>query len=163
MNQKAEIWLFTRARLAAAHKDLSDAQLAWRPHESAHSIFEYLYHLAGAEHYWATRLQGLDPRATEYEGLLDAAVKDDFLQEASFPFDSSWFTRDKVEQALAHAYAEFHPVMTEPTPEMLSRQVVSPIGDSIDGAEGLTRIAQHAAYHTGQIWFIRMMPGFPQE
>jgi hypothetical protein len=48
MTDLGHVWLFTRHRLAATIADLSDEQMRWTAYEGGHSIFEYIYHVAGA-------------------------------------------------------------------------------------------------------------------
>src|SRR5437763_6462338 len=87
MQSLFEIWRFTRDRLDPAYKDLSEQQLLWRPHAAAHNIGELVYHMAGAEHYWATRMTDRDPRANHSEEKLDRAVREGFLLEGTLsPF-----------------------------------------------------------------------------
>lgn len=161
MSDLGSVWLFTRSRLAPAHEGLTARQLLWQPYVSGHCIAEYLLHIAGAEHYWAARLTGREPAATEFEAKLDRAVIDGFLEDRPFPFASYELTRDTIERALAFTFDEIKPVFDTPTPEMLEMPLVSPIGDPVTGQAGLIRLAQHAAYHTGQIWLLRQHPGFP--
>jgi uncharacterized damage-inducible protein DinB len=53
MSEVAAVWRFTRRRLAQAIEGLTEVQLNWRLFDGAHSIAEYLYHVAGVELYWA--------------------------------------------------------------------------------------------------------------
>jgi uncharacterized damage-inducible protein DinB len=161
VNDLHAVWLFTRQRLGPAHEGLTAQQLLWQPYVSGHCISEYLLHIAGAEHYWASRLTGRDPAATEFEGRLDRAVIDGFLADRPFPFPGYELTRDVVEQALAFTFAEVRAIFENPTQQQLEMALVSPIGDDVTGREGLIRLAQHAAYHTGQIWLLRQDPRFP--
>src|SRR5688500_1030258 len=126
MNDLAAVWLFTRERLGAAHEGLTAQQLLWQPYVSGHCISEYLLHVAGAEHYWASRLAGRDPAATEFEGKLDRAVIDGFLADRRFPFPGYELTRDVVEQALAFTFAEMRAVFENPTKQQLEMALVSP-------------------------------------
>ena len=161
MRDLADVWLFTRARLRQTLADLTDEQMLWRQHSDGHSIGEYLYHIAGAEHYWASRMSGRHPSGTEFEGKLDGAVLYGFLREGEFPFGEADMTKAKAEAALAFTYERIKPVFEEPRPEQLTMPLISPMGDNVTGREGLIRLAQHAAYHTGQIWVVRLDPRFP--
>ena len=158
MSDLADVWSFTRVRLAASYEGLSDDQLRWRPHPAAHDIGEILYHIAGAEHYWWARLSGAKSGLDE---RLDWAVKDGFLRNAPCPFGNEDISLNKIEAALAFTRERIFPILLAPTVEQLSMQLESPIGDMVSGREGMIRLVQHAAYHTGQIWMIRMSPGFP--
>jgi uncharacterized damage-inducible protein DinB len=160
MSELLAIWRFTRTRLAQAIEELTDAQLNWRIFEGAHSIAEYLYHVAGVELYWAHYLGAWQPN-DEFEAGVLACTCDSFLNERPFPLSQSLCNAADVKRALVLAYERFAPLIESPTPEQLAKPVRSPIGDPITGREGLIRVAQHAAYHTGQIWLMRMHPAFP--
>lgn len=161
MSDLASVWRFTRIRLAQAIEGLTDAQLSWRLFEGAHSIAEYLYHVAGVELYWAHHLASWQP-ADAFEAGVLACTCDSFLNEKPFPLSQSLCNTADVKRALELASERFAPLIESPTPEQLAKPVRSPIGDPIDGREGLVRAAQHAAYHTGQIWLMRMHPNFPK-
>lgn len=155
----AEVWHFTRKRLAQAIEGLDDTQLNFRLFPNAHSIAEYLYHVAGGELYWVHHLGGR-PVEDDFESRLLRCITDSFLNELPFPLPQNACTREQVLQALEVTFQLLRPLIENPTPEILKKRVVSPIGDSIDGREALIRIAQHASYHTGQIWLIRMSQGW---
>ncbi|MGQ9656691.1 MAG: DinB family protein [Fimbriimonadales bacterium] len=161
MSEIAAVWHFTRRRLAQAIEGLTDAQLNWRMFDGAHSIAEYLYHVAGVELYWAHHLGGWQPADAFQAGALQCTC-DSFLNEQPFPLAQAHCTAADVARALQLAHEQFAPLIESPTSEQLAKPVRSPIGDPIDGREGLIRAAQHAAYHTGQIWLMRMHPQFPK-
>lgn len=163
MSQFAEVWNFTRARLAEAIEGLSEEQLAWRLYPDAHNVFELVYHVAGVEHYWATRLTGLNPSATEYEALLDLAVHGGFLRPGvGGPFrESKHLSARALNETLDFTEARLKPVMENPTDAQLQMVLSSPTGQEVVGHEALAQIAQHASYHTGQIWLASMSPKFP--
>lgn len=160
MSDLASVWRFTRMRLQQAIEGLTDAQLSWRPFARAHTIAEYLYHVAGAELYWAHHLGDWQP-GTDFEAGVLACCTDSFLNTHPFPLPPSLSNAQAVARALSLSYAALAPIIESPAPEQLAKRLRSPIGDAITGYEGLVRIAQHAAYHTGQIWLIRMHPEFP--
>lgn len=162
MNEYAQIWQFTRERLRAAYQDLNPAQLTWKPYAGGHGICEYLLHVAGAEHYWAARLVAKDPRPTEFEAKLDRAVREGFITEVAFPFGPEELTLRMAEDALQFAYDELAPIIEKPKAEQLEMRIESPLGPVVSGREGLWRVCQHAAYHTGQIWHMRLNPDFPR-
>jgi uncharacterized damage-inducible protein DinB len=162
MSEVATIWHFTRRRLAQAIEGLSNAQLNWRLFEGAHSIAEYLYHVAGVELYWAHHLGSWQPADDFEAGVLLQCTCDSFLNEKPFPLPQSRAATQRMLDARYNWHTnDSAPIIESPTPEQLAKPVRSPIGDPIDGREGLIRVAQHAAYHTGQIWLIRMYPQFP--
>ena len=162
MHPFADAWKFTRERLAQAYQDLNEEQLLWRPYHGAHNTGELIYHMAGAEHYWATRMTERDPRATEWEAKLDRAVREGFLREGtSSPFGPEEMKMELLDKALEFTGLELGPILENPTQKQLEMKMESPIGPIVTGYEGLLRIVQHAGYHTGQIWTYRMDPRFP--
>ena len=162
MTEFAEVWHFSRSRLKATYEGLSDGQMKWRPYPGGHCIYEYLVHIAGAEHYWATRLGGLNPSSTQFDGNLDKSVRNGFLRDEPFPFAEPEFSFELANRALDQSFAELRPIIEQPTHEQLEMRIESPIGPIVSGREGFHRIAQHAAYHTGQIWVLLQDPRFPQ-
>ena len=157
-----DAWKFTRDRLDQAYKDLNEYQLLWRPHAQAHNIGELLYHMAGAEHYWASRMTDRDPRATPLEEKLDKAVREGFLIDGtSSPFTDEEMKLPLIEQALEFSGRALTPILQSPTEAQLEMKLISPLGPEVTGYGGLMRIVQHAGYHTGQIWIYRMDPRFP--
>lgn len=161
MNGFLETWEFTRVRLAQSIDDLTEEQGAWRPFPGANTITEMVFHLAGAEHWFGCRVLGVDPNSTEFERKLDNSVRAKFLTGDIFPFEGEELTLANAKQALEFSSKRARQFLTEQTPEQLARQIESPLGPIVDGVGGLLRIAQHSAYHTGQIWTYRQMPGFP--
>jgi uncharacterized damage-inducible protein DinB len=156
-----DVWKFTRERLDGAVDRLTDEQAAWRPYPGAHSITEMLYHVAGAEHWMATRLLGLDPEATERDAKIDRSVRASFITDDPFPFGPGECTLADARKALEETAPLAERVLRDPGPDILERPLETPLGPTVPGVGGLWRIAQHAAYHTGQIWTYRSLPGFP--
>lgn len=162
MHPFGQTWRFTRFRLNEALVGLRDEQMEWRIYAGAHSIFEIAYHIAGAEHYWSARLSAKDPSATPLEAKLDRAVHDGFLRDGLPPFGTpAELSRDALMKALEFTASRLAPVIEDPTPEQLGMPLISPVGDRVTGEAGLARLCQHAGYHTGQVWLIRMAPKFP--
>lgn len=159
MWEVAQVWHFTRKRLTQALEGLDDAKLNFRLMPHLHTIAEYLYHVAGVEFYWVHHLGGYAPQ-NEFEACLLRCATDSFLNTAPFPFPRDACTCEGVQNALQFTFERFRPLIENPSAEMLDKPVVSPIGDPIDGREALIRTAQHASYHTGQIWLIRMSQGW---
>lgn len=160
MTELGEVWAFTRVRLDAALDGLTDDQMRVLPWSEGHSIFEIAYHIAGAEHYWATRMLGIDPERTPYDAKLGRAIMDGFLREGNSPYGEEDLNLSSLGQALAYSEGLIRPIYEAPTEAQLTMRMKSPIGDDVSGREGLIRLAQHAGYHTGQIWTIRMMNGW---
>ncbi|MBX3117785.1 MAG: DinB family protein [Fimbriimonadaceae bacterium] len=157
----ANVWQFTRVRLDKAIEDLTEEQWAWRAHPQSHSIAELVMHIAGAEFYWWSRIINLRPSSGEYDERLDRAVIDGYLQPTDFPYRPEELTPDFVLSTLRSMYGRIDELFRHATDSQLAITMTSPVGDTLSGYGGLTRLSQHAGYHTGQIWFIRMMPGFP--
>lgn len=159
MNNSAyfDVWNFTRVRLEQSYVDLSPAQLAFRPHPDSHNIAELLYHIAGAENFWVARFSGCEP-----DPKLHSALMDGFLRDGKSPVSSEPISVSDVKPILDKNLSELGAILSAPTTEHLEIKINSPIGDEISGRDGMSRIVQHAGYHTGQIWMIRMSPGFPK-
>ncbi|MCW5947214.1 MAG: DinB family protein [Fimbriimonadales bacterium] len=162
MNDLFEVWAFTRVRLDQSLEGLDDAGIKWRQHGNSHTIGEILYHIAGAEHYWAARLNRIDPKRSEFDAKLDLAIHDGFLREGHSPFGESEMNLRDCSLALDYTRTEIKPILANPSAEMLEMPLISPVGDHVTGRQGLHRLVQHCGYHTGQIWMIRSHPGFPK-
>lgn len=159
MNDLASVWHFTRVRLDSVLGDLSDEEMGARPIPGCHSIFDIVYHVCGAEHYWASRMGGSPLEDRRLAALLERAIFDDFLRDGTPPFDGEWLTRSRLESVMAQTFAMIRPIFEAPTPGQLEMRLTSPIGDPVTGREGLTRLAQHAGYHAGQIQLFRVQLG----
>jgi hypothetical protein len=83
MTQFAEVWHFTRARLEQAMQGLTHEQMCWRPHSEAHTIFELLYHIAGAEYYWAIGWEIVRRRANSSGGSIGQSSSRSWQRESS--------------------------------------------------------------------------------
>lgn len=159
MTDLAAVWHFTRARLDAALQGLTDEEMDYRPFTGAHTVFEIVYHVCGAEHYWATRL-GAEPfHDLDLSTLLERAVFEGFLRDGQPPFGPIWKHRLPMEDVMRQTFAMLRPIIEHPTPHQMEMSLTSPIGDAVTGRQGLTRLAQHAGYHTGQIQMIRVIVG----
>jgi uncharacterized damage-inducible protein DinB len=154
-----EIWNFTRLRLEPALAGITERQLQWKPFPKAHSIGEYLLHIAGAECFWATRLGGLP--TTERDELLVRCLMLDFLEVGVFPVPNESITVERALDDLRYGGERVRQLIEHPTQAQLDMPLISPMGDPIDGRQGLWRLAQHAAYHTGQIVLLQQMPDYP--
>ena len=159
MTDLAAVWHFTRARLDATLQGLTDDDMEYRPFTGAHTVFEIVFHVCGAEHYWASRMGVNQLHDIELATLLEQSVFEGFLRHGNPPFGPIWRHRLPMEDVMRQTFALIRPIMENPTPHQLDMPLVSPIGDSITGRQGLTRLAQHAGYHTGQIQMIRTIFG----
>ncbi|MCH7905192.1 MAG: DinB family protein [Armatimonadetes bacterium] len=148
----------TRARMVQAIDGLSDEQLRWRPHKDALSVFEMLMHVAGGDTFFFLRLQ--EREGDDFEKRLERCARDKVINDEPFPFSDDEASMGLLVRALDHTYAILGPMLREPE-EWLDKEIETPLGP-VDGASGIfARIAQHPAYHTGQVWLYRFDPRFP--
>lgn len=159
MTPFGEVWQFTRTRLDSILTGLDDRHIQWRPQSGFHCIGEYVLHVAGAEHYWARRLAPFEP--TERGAKLEDCLFLSFLKDGAFPYSTEELTHDSLASALLETEQLIWPIFEAPSEDQLKMTLKSPIGDAVTGREGLMRLCQHAAYHTGQIVLIAQMAGFP--
>ena len=159
MSPYGEIWQFTRERLAQSYQDLSPSQILWRPYPGGHNAGELIYHIAGVEAWFATRMTGGDATA-DVQRLMEAA-RATFITEDSFPYGDDDMEMARLDAVLAQAADLVGPVVRNPTEGQLTMDVETVIGPVVSGVACLWRLAQHAAYHTGQIWTYRQDPDLP--
>jgi hypothetical protein len=162
MNGYLETWRFTRERMQQSWEDLSLEQLHWRLHEDSASIAEHLLHVCGGEHWLGRRMRRIDPRPTEFDQKVDLCVRDGFLNDNPFPFTREEMDHSLIQRILDKTASEIDPMMSNITDDLLASEFETPLGPTADGIGGLNRLAQHPAYHTGQIWTIRLHPDFPK-
>lgn len=160
MAHLAAIWEFTRGRVRHAYQGLTDEQLAWSCPESGTSIAHLLYHVAGTEYYWGTRIAGLQPGEPEFDERLDAFSKPDFLEQPS-PLAEEERCVESIERALAQTYELFRAVVESPPEPGARITIPTPEGEVVNVREGMVRLAQGTASHAGQIWSLRNHPAFP--
>jgi hypothetical protein len=159
MTHYANSWALSRQRLLNAVLDLNDAQLSWRIHSKALSIGQMAVHVAGVEVSFSSQLTGRELSSEEKK--IKASATDGVVNEKPFPYEDSELTPAKVSEILETGKRWLEPVITDPTPELLSKELVSALGPVITGDGALTRLAFHSAYHEGQAYLIRTAPGFP--
>lgn len=159
MNGFADTYRISYSRMLQAVEGLTPAQLSWRPHPAALSIFEMLMHVAGGEMFFAARL--LDRSLTDEERRIESCARDRVINDNPFPFSDSDASHSLLVSSLDRTHALVLPMMEDPEP-WASRQIETPLGP-VDYAAGIfARIAQHPAYHTGQVWIYRNDPRFPK-
>jgi uncharacterized damage-inducible protein DinB len=159
MTDFAAIYKISRGRMMQAIEGLSDEQLRWRPHSDANSIFQMLMHVAGGELFFASRL--LDKQLTEEEKRIERCARDKVINDEPFPFSDEEASLALLTSALDRSNAMVQPMMDDPEP-WREKQIETPLGPT-DFAQGIfARIAQHPAYHTGQVWVYRFDPRFPK-
>lgn len=159
MSDFATVWTLSRQRLVETISDLNEAQLNWRLHGQALSIGQMAVHVAGVEVSFAFQLLGLE--LDDDAERLRSAAADGVVNEKPSPFSDSELTPQRVQELLAFAKNLLTPVMTDPSPELLAKEIVSALGVVITGEGALARLAIHPAYHQGQAYLIRTSPGFP--
>ncbi|MBS1717971.1 MAG: DinB family protein [Armatimonadetes bacterium] len=163
MSQLQDVWRFTRVRLDASLAGLSNEQLNWRPYPGGHTIAENVYHTVGAEHYWCWRISGRDPSATAFDRELEAAVGPAYDHGISIASQGAKEnTMEGLREAMDYVYALADEVMGSADEAKMQTMMISPLGDNLSQYNGLVRMSQHAGYHAGQIWQIRLHPDFPK-
>ncbi len=162
VSELVEYWLFGRRRLETAVEGLSDAQAEWRMHDSAHSVIEIVYHLAGAEQYWWKRMKPAPDSDPHFDPKLESAVFDGFLRDGACPFGGEENSLKQCLNVYQRTGGLIRPILELPTREQLEMRLISPFGDDVSGKEGLIRLCSHAPYHCGQIWAMRLHPQFPK-
>jgi DinB superfamily len=161
MTPYAEIWYLTRERLTEVYQDMNDEQANWRPFPGAHTTVEYLYHVAGVELYFTGVLTNAEPK-DEYERKIHAAFANTFLREGAFPFEGHDLTKEKAAAALEYTGKLFGPLIESGGDALLNKPLISAQGVKTDGRGAFIRAAQHAGYHTGQIYLMKCHPDFPK-
>ncbi|MBV6457983.1 MAG: hypothetical protein HONBIEJF_01104 [Fimbriimonadaceae bacterium] len=159
MSDFASAWALCRSRFVDAVDGLSQAQLNWRMHPGTLTIGEMAFHVAGAEVNFAAQLteSALDP----YLERLSHAATDRIVNEKPFPFSEAETTPEAIREALERSKGVMGPLIERPTGEILRKEIVSVLGPVITGEGAFARMAFHAAYHQGQVHFMRTAPGFP--
>lgn len=139
--------------------DLNDTQMNWRLHDKALSIGQMAVHVAGVEVSFASQLLGaeLDEELAKLRRSATAGVVNDL----PFPYANSELTTERVLELLEAGRSFLEPVITNPSADLLDKEIVSALGPIITGRGAFTRLAFHPAYHQGQAYLIRMAPGFP--
>ncbi|MBS1715296.1 MAG: DinB family protein [Armatimonadetes bacterium] len=160
MNGFDETWELVRKRFDDAVAGLDQEQLNFRMHDGALTIGEMAVHVAGVEVSFVSQLLG---EATEgVRGRVKAAATDGVVNERPFPFTSEELTPAFVSEVLDDARAYAGPVITQPSDDLLRREIVSALGPVIDGRGALARLAYHPGYHQGQVHLVKTAPGFPK-
>jgi hypothetical protein len=117
-----------------------------------------LMHVAGGEVFFASRLQGID--LTEDLLRIESCARDKVINDNPFPFSDSEASGSLLTSTLERTKAMVQPMMDDPD-AWREKQIETPLGP-VDYAQGIfARIAQHPAYHTGQVWVYRFDPRFP--
>jgi len=139
--------------------DLNHAQLNWRMHSDALTIAQMVVHVAGVEVSFTSQLLGIELDADGQK--FKSAATDGVVNDKPFPYSDEELTPEKVQELLAFAKQLVQPMISNPTEEVLKKELVSALGPIITGEGALARLAFHPAYHQGQAYLIRTTPGFP--
>lgn len=159
MSEFSIAWELSRKRLEDTVFDLNDAQLNWKLHGKALSIAQMSVHVAGVETSFISQLLDLD---LDEEGRrLVGTATDGVVNDKPFPFTDAELDAATVRRLMNRAKEITRPVITNPGPDILQKQIVSALGPVITGDGALARLTFHSAYHQGQAYLIRTAPGFP--
>jgi len=139
--------------------DLNHAQLNWRMHSDALTIAQMVVHVAGVEVSFTSQLLGIELDADGQK--FKSAATDGVVNDKPFPYSDEELTPENVQELLAFAKQLVQPMISNPSEEVLKKELVSALGPIITGEGALARLAFHPAYHQGQAYLIRTTPGFP--
>ena len=159
MSDFATAWNLCRQRFLDEIKDLRADQLNWRIHPESLSIGQMAIHVAGVETLFASQLAGKELSADE--ARLKTAATEGVVNDQSFPFSDGEIGPDLVGSSLASSRAMLEPLITSPSPAVLTKEIKSALGPIITGEGAFARMAFHSAYHQGQAYLIKTAPGFP--
>lgn len=159
MSDFSSAWTLSRSRFIESFSDLNHEQLNWKVHSHALTIGQMALHVAGVEFSFASQLT--DRQLSPHEMRLKEAATNGVVNDHQFPFQPEEITLDSISDALDLSKSVVEPIITDPSEEILSKQLVSALGPVITGEGAFTRLAFHAAYHQGQAYLIRTSPAFP--
>ncbi|HWD39568.1 MAG TPA: DinB family protein [Fimbriimonas sp.] len=160
MTDFAQSWTLSRQRFVDEIKDLSDAQLQWRMHPGSLSIGQMALHVAGVEVSFSSQLLGIELDAER--ARLRKAATDGVVNDKPFPWEDSQITALLVSESLSGSKAMVEPVLTDPSAQILEKQLQSALGPVITGQGALARLGFHSAYHQGQAYLMKTSPAFPK-
>ena len=159
MSQFSTSWALSRSRFNDTVSDLNQKQLSWRIHPQSLTIGEMALHVAGVEVSFVSQLTGA--HSNEMQARLRLAATDGVVNEKPFPFSEQEITPEVIAEHLDCGKRMVEPLISNPSDQVLSKEIVSALGPVITGAGAFARLAFHAAYHQGQAYLIRSAPGFP--
>jgi hypothetical protein len=160
MTQYGESWKLSRGRFVDSLAGLSSEQLNYRLHGDALSIGESALHVFGAEVSFCSQLTGKD--LDEFGQKLKISATDGVVNDSPFPFSAEQITPETIAKAEAYAKSIVEPLITEPSDEVLNKEIKSVLGPIVTGAAAFARLAFHPAYHHGQVYLICTAPNFPK-
>jgi hypothetical protein len=153
-------WELSRSRFVDTISGLNQVQLNWRIHSDCLSIGQMALHVAGVEVSFSCQLTDSELDAAGMQ--LKAAATDGVVNDNPFPYSEDVITPELVKEKMEFAKQMLGPRITHPTPQLLSKEIVSALGPIITGHGALSRLAFHSAYHQGQAYLMITAPGFPQ-
>jgi hypothetical protein len=153
-------WNLSRQRFVDEISGLTDEQLRWKPYPGCLSIGQSGLHVAGIETSFGSQILGKE--LSEAEAKVKSSATEGVVNDNPFPFDDSEITAQLVSEALAASKNLVEGMITEPTEEVLAKQLKSALGPIITGQGALARFAFHPAYHQGQAYLLKNSPDFPK-
>ncbi len=142
---------FVRVRFLEAIDPLTDEQIHWRPGgPQARPIALILDHIGSAATNYLRSIAGEAATAGLGPWQDPNALETYTRRPLAFYRDHILAVHDRLVEAYLQA-----------TPELLAREIMLRSGRSITGEMLLFHAAEHLYYHTGQINYITMLPGFP--
>lgn len=160
MSDFARSWHLSRSRFIETIEGKSPSQLTWRFRPGTLTLAEAALHVAGVEASFATQLSGEEP--TGLLARLKAAATDGVVNDKPFPFAPHEQTPELIAEALTLSASVLEPMITNPTPAIRSKEIVSALGPIIDGDGAFARLSFHAAYHQAQAYWMITDPNFPK-
>ena len=163
----------TRDGIVAATKELSDAQMKFKPAPDRWSVAETLEHIALAEDFLFQNVTdkimkssaGPADRDTAKTDAMVVAMIPDRSHKAQAPPPlvptGRWTpaeTRDHFLKSRAKTVA-----FLESTPDLRQHVADSPLGQPLDAYEWLLFVAAHSERHTKQILEVKADPNFPKK
>lgn len=125
-------------RIERCLKMLDEKGIWWRPHRTSNSVGNLVLHLAGNVHQWINSGLG---------GALDTRRRDlEFTERGPIP-------RRRLLTRLRSTVAEASDVLSKLTRADLARTYTIQ-GFRVTGLEAVFHVAEHFAYHSGQIIFV---------
>jgi uncharacterized damage-inducible protein DinB len=146
---------FVRVRFLEALEPLTDEQIHWWPSNArpgdteARPIALLLEHVGGSAVHYLSRIVG-EPAASG--GVQWHPPHADSSAQRTVAF---------YRAEVLKAYDRLIQAVLQASPEVLQREAMVRSGRSITGEGLLFHAAEHLYYHTGQINYVTMLPGFP--
>jgi len=160
MTQYAESWKLSRGRFVESLSGLSSEQLNWKLHKDALSIGQSALHVFGVEVAFGSQLT--EKPLDDFGAKVKVSATEGVINDQPFPFSDEQITPELIARADALAKSIVEPLITNPSPEALKKEIKSVLGPMISGEGALARFAFHPAYHQGQVYLICTAPNFPK-